>query len=109
MHQETKLASSGLGHLFKGLEVVSEKDERIYRNLIARHGVQPHRFVMVGNSLRSDILPALEAGAHAVYIPYELSWVHERISPEAMSATMRNARCHQIAQFRELPVTPPAS
>ena len=104
LHQETKLASSGLGHLFKGLEVVSEKDERIYRNLIARHGVQPHRFVMVGNSLRSDILPALEAGAHAVYIPYELSWVHERISPEAMSATMRNARCHQIAQFRELPV-----
>ena len=62
------------------------------------------RFVMVGNSLRSDILPALEAGAHAVYIPYELSWVHERISPEAMAATMRNARCHQIAQFRELPV-----
>ena len=104
LHQETKLASSGLGHLFKGLEVVSEKDERIYRNLIARHGVQPHRFVMVGNSLRSDILPALEAGAHAVYIPYELSWVHERISPEAMSATMRNTRCHQIAQFRELPV-----
>ena len=104
LHQETKLASSGLGHLFRGLEVVSEKDERIYRNLIARHGVQPHRFVMVGNSLRSDILPALEAGAHAVYIPYELSWVHERISPEAMSATMRNTRCHQIAQFRELPV-----
>jgi putative hydrolase of the HAD superfamily len=103
LHQETKLAGSGLGHLFQGLEVVSEKDERIYRNLIARHGVPPNRFVMVGNSLRSDILPALDAGAHAVYIPYAISWVHERISPEAMSAMMTNARCHQIAQFRELP------
>ena len=104
LHQETKLASSGLGHLFKGLEVVSEKDERIYRNLIARHDVRPDRFVMVGNSLRSDILPALEAGAQAVYIPYEMSWVHERISPEAMATTMSNVRCHQIAQFRELPI-----
>jgi putative hydrolase of the HAD superfamily len=104
LHQETKLASSGLGHLFKGLEVVSEKDERIYRNLIARHGIRPDRFVMVGNSLRSDVLPALEAGAQAVYIPYEMSWVHERISPEAMATTMRNVRCHQIAQFRELPI-----
>ena len=103
LHQETKLASSGLGHLFHGIDVVSEKDERIYRNLIARHRVQADRFVMVGNSLRSDILPALAAGAQAVYVPYELSWVHERISPEAMAATMSNARCHQIAQFRELP------
>ena len=103
LHQETKLAGSGLGHLFQGLEVVSEKDERIYRNLIARHGVRPDRFVMVGNSLRSDILPALQAGAHAVYVPYELSWVHERIPPDAMATTMGNARCHQIAQFRELP------
>jgi putative hydrolase of the HAD superfamily len=104
LHQETKLASSGLGHLFHGIDVVCEKDEQVYRNLIARHRVPADHFVMVGNSLRSDILPALAAGALAVYVPYELSWVHERISPEAMAATTSHARYHQIAQFRELPV-----
>jgi putative hydrolase of the HAD superfamily len=103
LHQESKLASSGLGHLFQGIEVVSEKDARIYRNLIARHGIAADHFVMVGNSLRSDILPALEAGAHAVYVPYEISWVHEQVPPEVMAASVDHARWHQIAQIRELP------
>jgi putative hydrolase of the HAD superfamily len=54
---------------------------------------------MVGNSLRSDILPALEAGGHAVYVPYEMSWIHERVSDEALA----DVQFHRIAHMRELP------
>jgi putative hydrolase of the HAD superfamily len=99
LDQETKLARSGLGGLFKGIEIVSEKNAPVYRKVMARYAVQPDRFVMVGNSLRSDILPAVEAGAHAVYIPYEMSWVHERVPDDALSG----ATFHRIAHIRELP------
>ena len=80
--QETKLARSGLGEHFHAVEIVSEKDTRTYRRVMARHGVRPDRFLMVGNSLRSDVLPVLEAGAAAVYIPYHLVWQHEQVAPE---------------------------
>lgn len=102
LHQETKLARSGLGAHFKGIEVVSEKDAPVYKRVMARYGVAPDRFVMVGNSLRSDILPVLEAGGHAVYVPYEMSWVHERISDAAMADAARAAHYHRIAHIREL-------
>ena len=102
LHQETKLARSGLGAYFKGIEVVSEKDAPVYKRVMARYAVAPDRFVMVGNSLRSDILPVLEAGGHAVYVPYEMSWVHERISEEAMADATRAASYHRIAHIREL-------
>ncbi|CAN5800706.1 HAD family hydrolase [soil metagenome] len=97
LDQESKLARSGLGSHFKGIEIVSEKDARVYRNVIARYGVRPEQFVMVGNSLRSDILPAIEAGAHAVYVPYEITWVHEQVSPGAMAG----ARYHEIRHIRD--------
>lgn len=99
LHQETKLARSGLGSHFKGVEIVSEKDARVYRNVMARYSVAPDRFVMVGNSLRSDILPVLETGAHAVYVPYAISWIHERVTDEAL----KDAQYHQIAHLKELP------
>jgi putative hydrolase of the HAD superfamily len=99
LHQETKLARSGLGGLFKGIEIVSEKDAHVYRSVMNRYAVPANRFVMVGNSLRSDILPALQAGAHAVYVPYDISWAHERVSDEAL----KDALFHQIAHIRELP------
>jgi putative hydrolase of the HAD superfamily len=99
LDQETKLARSGLGHLFGGIEIVSDKTPDVYRRLLTRYGVQPRQFVMVGNSLRSDILPVVEAGAHAVYVPYEMSWVHERVPPEALAG----ATFHEIAHIRELP------
>jgi putative hydrolase of the HAD superfamily len=102
LHQETKLARSGLGHLFKGIEVVSEKDARTYLGVMARYGVAAERFVMVGNSLRSDILPVIEAGAHAVYVPYESSWVHEHVSPETLAASITPGRYHHIAHLGEL-------
>jgi putative hydrolase of the HAD superfamily len=76
-HQESKLAASGLGRFFSGVEIVSEKSAETYRRAFARHGVRPEHALMAGNSVRSDILPALEAGCFAVLIPYPLVWAHE--------------------------------
>lgn len=79
LDQESKLARSGLGDHFEEVAVVSEKDEATYRDLLARRGVAPGAFLMVGNSVKSDILPVLALGAHAVHIPYETTWVHEHV------------------------------
>ena len=76
-HQESKLAASGLGRFFSGVEIVSEKSADTYRRAFARHGVRPEDALMAGNSVRSDVLPALEAGCFAVLIPYPLVWAHE--------------------------------
>ena len=99
LHQETKLARSGLGRHFTGIEIVSEKNAGTYRSVMARYRVTPARFAMVGNSLRSDILPVLEAGGQAVYVPYEMTWAHERVAPERL-ATLQ---FHEIPHIRELP------
>ena len=80
-HQESKLAASGLGRFFSGVEIVSEKSAETYRRAFARHGVRPEHALMAGNSVRSDILPALEAGCFAVLIPYPLVWAHEEAPP----------------------------
>lgn len=76
--QERKLAQSGLGELFSGVEIVSDKTVATYAHVFAIHGDGADRSLMVGNSLRSDILPALEAGAFAVHVPHELTWAYER-------------------------------
>ena len=76
-HQESKLAASGLGRFFSGVEVVSDKTTETYRRAFARHGCAPADALMAGNSVRSDVLPALEAGCRAVLIPYPLVWAHE--------------------------------
>lgn len=81
--QESKIARSGLAGLFERIEIVSEKDEATYRQILARHGVAPAEFLMVGNSLRSDILPVLRIGGMAVHIPYHVTWAHEMIDPAA--------------------------
>ena len=78
--QESKLARSGIGSSFDHIEIVSEKDEATYRKIIARYGLQPAEFLMIGNSLKSDILPVLEIGGQAIYIPYHTTAVHERVS-----------------------------
>ena len=77
LHQEQKLAASGLGDLFAAVEIVSEKDAKTYETVFARHGTGAAEAAMCGNSLRSDILPALEAGAWAAHVPYPLTWAHE--------------------------------
>jgi len=77
LHQEAKLAASGLGSHFSGVEIVSDKHTDTFRRLFAAYSVAPGRTVMAGDSMRSDILPALEAGAWAAYIPQEGAWIHE--------------------------------
>jgi putative hydrolase of the HAD superfamily len=82
--QETKVARSGLGDYFEVVEVVANKDKLTYEKLLLRHKIDVNKFVMVGNSLRSDILPVLECGGKAVHIPYETEWFHEAVSAEEL-------------------------
>ncbi len=80
--QESKLARSGLAEMFSGVEILSEKNEGAYRSVLRRRLIDPGDFVMVGNSLRSDIAPVVAIGARGVHIPYPLTWHHEQV-PEA--------------------------
>jgi putative hydrolase of the HAD superfamily len=82
--QESKLARSGLADLFLGVEIVSEKNVGSYRGILQRRGIKVGEFVMVGNSLRSDIVPVLELGARAVHIPYHVTWHHEHVPEESL-------------------------
>jgi putative hydrolase of the HAD superfamily len=77
LDQETKIVRSGLGEYFKHIEIVSHKTPASYERVLRRYSIPPERFIMIGNSLKSDILPILELGANAVYIPYEITWLHE--------------------------------
>lgn len=79
LDQEAKLARSGLGDCFDAFEIVPRKDAKVYKYVLRRHNISADEFVMVGNSLRSDILPVIEIGARAVHIPYETEWFHERV------------------------------
>lgn len=79
-HQESKVAASGIADRFDGVEIVSEKDVATYRSVLSRHGVDPTSFCMVGNSVRSDVLPLLDLGATAMHVPYEFLWAHEAVA-----------------------------
>jgi putative hydrolase of the HAD superfamily len=97
--QEMKLARSGLAERFRHVEIVSDKSRETYRTILSRHSIPPAAFLMVGNSLRSDILPVLELGASAVYIPQALAWAHE--SAEIPPASQPGY--YQLPDIRELP------
>jgi len=77
LDQRRKLSRSGLEGYFKWVEVVTDKTPDVYRKLFETHHIVPERFLMIGNSLRSDILPVVSLGGQAVYIPYHLTWSHE--------------------------------
>jgi putative hydrolase of the HAD superfamily len=98
LHQEQKLAASGLGELFAAVEIVSEKDASTYERVFARHGTGAAEAVMCGNSMRSDILPALQAGAYAAHVPYPLTWAHE-----VADAPMGHPRFAELASITDLP------
>ena len=98
MDQERKVAASGLGDLFAAVEIVSEKDRGTYDRVFARHGTGAEEAVMAGNSMKSDILPALEAGAFAVHIPYAVTWAHE-----LADAPENHARYGALETISELP------
>lgn len=82
--QESKIARSGLGHYFKYVEIVSEKNEQAYQRILQRYNVQPADFVMIGNSLKSDILPVVHIGGRAIHIPYATTWAHELVTDEQL-------------------------
>lgn len=77
--QQLKIDRSGFEDLFDGIEIVSEKDPLTYRNIFGRYGVDPQDAIMIGNSMKSDILPVLSCGGAAIHIPYEITWVHEMV------------------------------
>jgi len=95
--QESKLARSGMGELFSAVEIVSDKNVGTYRAIMKRHTVEPERFLMIGNSLKSDVLPALDAGAFAIHIPYYTTWAHEQVA-EAALAGRHFARLDRIGE-----------
>ncbi len=97
--QENKLLHSGLSDFFRDIEVVSDKTPQDYARLFKNHAIHPGRLVMVGNSLRSDILPVLLLGANAVYIPYPDTWQHETAEAPAPGTP----RFHQLEHLGLLP------
>jgi putative hydrolase of the HAD superfamily len=98
LDQERKLAQSGLGDLFNGVEIVSQKTEASYRAIFARHGTGPDQAMMVGNSLKSDVIPALQAGAWGVHVPHGLIW-----ALEAADAPTDHRRFHALESLAGLP------
>jgi len=84
--QEVKLARSGLAPHFWQVEIVREKSAEVYRTLLGKHVIAPERFLMVGNSLRSDVLPVVEIGGNAVHIPYHITWEHEHVHAQGAGA-----------------------
>jgi putative hydrolase of the HAD superfamily len=82
--QESKLARSGLAERFAGVEILSDKNVDSYRKVLSHRGIDAGEFVMVGNSLRSDVVPVVELGARAVHIPYHVTWQHEQVDEDSV-------------------------
>jgi putative hydrolase of the HAD superfamily len=99
--QEMKINRSGLAQYFQHIEIVSDKNQAGYAALLQQHGIPPGRFLMVGNSLRSDILPVLALGAAAVYVPYSLTWAHES-AEKPPSDTPRFYHLEHLGQLPDL-------
>lgn len=97
--QESKIARSGLGDFFDAIEIVAEKTPQAYRAILDKHQVAPSSFVMVGNSLKSDVLPVLEVGGIGIHIPYEKTWVHELV-PETQ---LQGKEFIRLAKLAHLP------
>jgi putative hydrolase of the HAD superfamily len=98
LHQESKVARSGLAEHLWAVEIVSEKDEASYARVLGRHAIDPTGFVMVGNSVRSDVLPVLALGGRAVHVPYHVTWELEQ--PDVAPAL---GDFPVLASFAELP------
>jgi putative hydrolase of the HAD superfamily len=97
--QESKLARSGLGDLFLGVEILSEKNERAYNGVFTRRAINADEFVMVGNSLRSDIVPVVALGGRALHIPYVVTWDHEQVSEDELP----KQGWRRLTSMREVP------
>lgn len=98
--QERKLAQSGLGDFFSAVEIVSDKSAVTYERIFTRHGDGPERAMMVGNSLRSDIVPAIKAGSWGVYVPHSLTWALEQ--DEVPSGHQRYRHIEHLGELLEV-------
>ncbi|HEY0092349.1 MAG TPA: HAD family hydrolase [Flavobacterium sp.] len=90
LDQRRKLHNSGLGPYFHHIEVMSDKQEKDYTDLVKRLDIKPTEFLMIGNSLKSDILPVLGIGGHAIHIPFHTTWAHERIDHKVEHKNFKN-------------------
>ena len=97
LDQERKLKKSGLTDYFHHVEIMSEKDEPNYRKLLKHLDIQPEEFLMIGNSLKSDVLPVLNIGGHAIHVPFHITWAHEQIE-----GSIDNERFKNVAGIREV-------
>lgn len=88
LHQWRKVEMSGLDHHFERIEIVAEKDPRVYQRVLDQLDVPPDRFCMVGNSVRSDVLPVLGLGGSAIHVPYPLTWEHEHAEHDGTATTV---------------------
>lgn len=99
LDQEAKINKSGLRSFFRHIEIVSHKTRHTYQEILHRYNIPPERFLMVGNSLPSDILPVLEVGGHGVYIAHSITWAHEAAAPPPPDYP----RFHQLDHLGLLP------
>ncbi|OYU81481.1 MAG: HAD family hydrolase [Flavobacterium sp. BFFFF1] len=90
LDQRRKLHNSGLGKYFHHIEVMSDKQEKDYADLVTRLDIHPSEFLMIGNSLKSDVLPVLGIGGHAIHIPFHTTWAHEKIDHQVVHANFRD-------------------
>lgn len=97
LDQERKLRNSGIDHHFHHIEIMSDKQERDYTKLIRHLDIRPDEFMMIGNSLKSDVLPVLAIGGYAVHIPYHVTWVHEQVEH-----TIEHTNFRELQHIREI-------
>lgn len=97
LDQERKLKKSGLEHYFHHIEIMSDKQETDYHSLIKHLDIEPGNFLMIGNSLKSDVMPVLAIGGHAVHIPYHTTWAHEKVEH-----TIEHPQFHQFNTVKDL-------
>tara|TARA_B100001093_G_scaffold519952_1_gene611662 strand:+ start:20584 stop:21285 length:702 start_codon:yes stop_codon:yes gene_type:complete len=102
LDQERKLQKSGLSKYFQHVEVLSDKKEKNYRDLLAHLEIDKDEFVMIGNSLKSDVLPLLNIGAKAVHIPFHTTWVHEELSEKEIDKDHQYLKIERLTQLKSI-------
>jgi putative hydrolase of the HAD superfamily len=100
LDQERKLQKSGLAGYFHHIEIMSDKQEANYRKLLNHLDIEPHEFLMVGNSVKSDIIPVVHIGSQAIHVPFEVTWQHEQYTHPVEHANFRTAT--KITELLEL-------
>jgi len=97
LDQERKLKKSGLSHYFHHIEIMSEKGEEDYLKLIRHLDIRPEEFIMIGNSLKSDVIPVLNIGGHAIHVPYHTTWAHEHVE-----TTLEHENFRHVERLQEV-------